>query len=80
MDLNNPFCECGEPSRRQISGYNHPVPRGIHYVSNEGIYFFYMEERNSYGEQIQVPKNFCGEICPKLLYLIIQCPGLAANL
>jgi hypothetical protein len=61
MDFSNPFCECGEPSRRQINGYDHSVPRGIHYVCNEGICFFYMEERNSYGEQIQVPKDSVGK-------------------
>jgi hypothetical protein len=50
----NPQCGCGEPSRRQMNGQQHRVPRGVHYVCSQGRCGFYDIERNTDGSQLQI--------------------------
>lgn len=40
-DPNNPLCNCGIPSRRQVSGRHRRVSRGVHFVCRQGGCDFY---------------------------------------
>lgn len=59
LDLDNPQCHCGAPSRRQVSGPTKRVSRGLHYVCSRGGCSFYPPV---YGErgQLNVDEELVG--------------------
>ena len=60
----NPLCQCGEYTRRQMSG----APHGIHYVCARGWCWFYEKEMEMDAVQRQVPARSV-EICANYSYI-----------
>lgn len=54
IDPSNPGCDCGRPSRRQITGRDKAVPRAIHFVCSEGRCDFYSEGVDGSGDRVTV--------------------------
>lgn len=64
----NPLCQCGEYTRRQISGTSKEVQHGIHYVCARGWCWFYEKEVDHGGVQRRVPDRSVG-ICASYSYI-----------
>lgn len=64
----NPLCQCGEYTRRQISGASKGVHHGIHYVCARGWCRFYEKHVDLDGAQRQVPARSVG-ICASYSYI-----------
>ena len=57
-DPRNPPCECGVPSKRQVTGYRNKTPRAVHYVCRLRRCDFYAELRDgSDGERVVVDER-----------------------
>ena len=53
-DPTNPECECGVPSKRQITGERNRTPRAIFYVCNRRRCDYYAEETDARGNRVRV--------------------------
>lgn len=60
-DATNPDCNCGVSSKRQMSGPDTRVPRGLHYVCRLGECDFYMAMPNDSGGQVQLSEVLVDE-------------------
>lgn len=58
IDPTNPKCDCGRPSRRQLTGKDKAVPRAIHFVCSEGRCDFYSEGVDERGGRATVTLDF----------------------
>ncbi len=59
-DPDNPLCDCGASSRRQMVGLQKRVPRGVHFVCSLGTCNFYKECIGTDGKQFAVPETDVG--------------------
>ncbi|KAF2869242.1 hypothetical protein BDV95DRAFT_570683 [Massariosphaeria phaeospora] len=59
-DPNNPPCNCGTSSKRQVAGPETQVPRGVHYVCRLGACDFYAPARDADLRQITVNSDLVG--------------------
>ena len=66
-DPDNPLCYCGVSSKRQVSGRDRRVPRGVHYVCRLGRCNFYQPEMRDIYRQMSLE-----DVEEELLHLLIR--------
>lgn len=57
IDPSNRACDCGEPSRMQVTGVDNAVPRAIHFVCVKRRCNYYSELFDDEGKQVIVGPN-----------------------
>lgn len=64
IDPSNPACDCGQPSRMQVTGVDHAVPRAVHFACVEWRCNYYSDLLDEKGGRVSVG--------PELLEVMIR--------